>query len=83
VPEHNHGVPSGNLVLFGPESAAERGLDSEYAKEVTADHIAILQLRLRFRIRGEAGRRQLIGHQSAEGSVLVAEVRIIRIREVA
>ena len=79
VREHNHSVPSGNLVLFAPECATELGLNPEHAKEISAYQQSRLQLRLRLRILSKAGSKHVINDKAIKRPALLLEVGEIRI----
>src|SRR5437763_1326701 len=79
-PEHDGGVSSGYLILFGPEAASERRLDAHHGKEVAAGQHAHLQFRCARWIRSEAGREVRERDKSLEALAAVANVHVIAIR---
>src|SRR5207302_4438976 len=79
VREHDHGVPTGNLVLIAPEGAPELGLNPEHAKEISAYQQSRLQLRLRLRILSKAGSKHVIDDKAIKRPALLLEVGEIRI----
>ena len=83
VREHDNGVPTRRLVLFGPESASELRFRAHDGEEIPAHQESIFDLRMRLGIFGETKGRQGIGGQSVERLELVPKIQVIGVRHIA